>query len=580
MIKMPKLSYPAPAFHRPVHTPHPTPTINRTNSPTVTKHQPRVNSAVIDAKHTPARVNHDATVEKTEIESSQRIRADSYSQSEQLTSQSIRNMELKLHDVVNSPRVALKHNDSQSSATSIKSNPLALIKTPEIRLAKVVTPTGIPTSNRTFPPSLEGSLVRTNPEMTPSRTSNEHTRQQIRPKQNQLHEELSMHTSPLTSDNTNTPARMPHQHTSGQHWNSPSQSLQYGSSQQQQQFTPEYSLSKDLQQISRQHISPRNLTTQLIQQQRNTSSPHSNLTAPGFHHTHSPSPHSMSPHAPHPARSMPNHLSHPQQLTHAGPPNYPTKQPSPQLNVSSLSPHMSPGLPLHHSPENTQDSPHQHMSSPHHSNVAGSHTAHLVQDGSHSSARHVRQASQGNSNVSLPTGSSLIQQQKMVTVPGMSQMNSFYQHPAIQQSLSPSQQQAVFQQRMLQQQQQQQQMLQAQASQQHLLNLRQHNPIGNTAQTPALSQQSLQGALYHQQMLSQHPPRQLSHLNMLQQIGQESNHSSLRNTEALGMPVLHTYRPQNTQQLQLMNGTGTVQGGMYMAPNSQLYPFNPHQSGR
>ena len=620
MSKMPKLSYPAPAFHRHVHTPHPTPTISRTNSQTVTRHQPIVNCAEIDTKHFPGRVNHsmqtkeDATVEKMEIESSQRSsqksRAERYSQPEQLTPQSIRNMELKLHNVVNSPRVALKRNDNQSSATSIKSSPLALTKTPEIRLAKVVTPTDISISNRNFP--LEDSLMRTNPEkldITPSRTGNEHLREQIRPKQNPPQKETSMHASSLTGDNTNTPARMPHEHTSGQHWNSPSQSLQYGSSQQQ--FTPGYGPSNDLQQISQQHISPRNLTAQLTPHQRNTSSPHSNLTAPGFHHTHSPSPHSMSHHVPHPAHNMSNHLSHPQQLSHAGPPNYPTKQPSPhagpppyptkqpsphtgppiyptkqpspQLNVSSLSPHKSPRLALHHSPENTQDSQHQLMLSPHHqSNVGGNHTTHLVQDGSRSLARHVRQASQEYSNVSLPTGSSLIQQQQMGTVPALSQINSFYQHPTIQQSLSSSQQQAVFQQRVLQQ---QQQMLQAQASQQHLLNLRQHNPIGNTPHTPALSQQSLQGALYHQQMLSQHPPvnRQLSHMNVLQRIGQEANQSSLGNTEALRMPALHTYRPQNAQQLQLMNGTnigGTAQGGMYMTPNSQRFPFNPHQSGR
>ncbi len=628
-MKASKPSYPAPAFHNPRHMSHPTPSTK--TSPTSTRHTPRANSIVSNPCHTLRRVNdnahssEDVFLAKMDIDSSP-SRTAQYSQLDYPSPRTLKSMELRLHDVV---KVSLSQTDSESSTTSAKA--LALTKTPEIRLARLATPTGTPTLNQTFFPSRDS---------VPSRMSSEPSGMLINPEQE--HSKRNAPTTPVRNDNISSSYQ---HHTPELHQNNPYQSQQHGFSQQQ--YAARFSQVKGLQQTSLQHTSPPNASAQWsnatshpIQQHGSHLPSYSTVTTPGVQQTHPSSPHSMLHHSPYPTHSSSNHLSHSLQTGHTGPPSYPAKQPSPQLNASpSRMARVSPGLPqqsYHYSPpKNTQQltSPHQHLSPSRAHNMSSTHDiTHIVQDGSRSSPQHPQQVSPGShlvqgasssllphahqtplgthhvhekslqpvrqvppsnnssptKNVSLPTGPSLLQQQQQMMAMQVSpQQNSFPQYPAIQQSLSPSQQQAIFQQRMLQQhhQQQQQQMLQAQAAQQHMRSMQQQNPLRNASQTSALSHPSFQSGQFSQHnMHGQHPSMQLSHINMLQKLGQETNRSPLGITESLRTAGLNAYTPQNVhQQLHLMNGPNvqgpTVQGGMYVS-NPQLFPFNPHQTGR
>ena len=441
--------------------------------------------------------------------------------------------------------------DSQSSTSSIKENAL---KTPEICLSKVTTPTGTPTSNRGFPSP--GDPV------TPSRKSDSEPRR--------LGEGDLARVNVETTPSRNQSARMLTQQFAAE----PSSPLQqpYGSSQHNA--------------VQQQHrYQHRNASPQMTPQQLGQSSPHqANLSVSGFP-PHQPSqslpPHPMSHRSSHHGSSPSNPLSHPQ---HPAPPSYPSRQHSPQLN--SLSPHLS-----HLSPGQAQSSMHQQqyqqsMSpeksarlSPHHQQVP-----------MHQHVRQERsgQLPQGNSpvkNAQPPGSQSGYRPGQMGTAPSLPQMSNV-PHPMMQQSAAQASEQAMLQQRMLQQ----RQLLQ---QQQHRLSMQQQNSVGIQQASSVLShpnfnvQTGLPGAYYQQQMLAGLPqtmtqpsPGQLTHLHTLQKLGQESNRSALGNpTDQVRMPSLHAYRTANAQQIQLMNGANIGAGG-YVTQGAQLFPFNPHQPGR
>ena len=610
----------SPAFHM-SH-----PIASATASPTGTRPIPRANSIVANMENrTPKRIKDhthprdSAILVKSNIESSPQ-RTAKYSESDYPSPRSLKNMELRLHDVVNSPKATLSRTESQSSTTSAKACPLALTKLPEIRLARVVTPTGTPTSNFS---SQESSQIKTKQESLEFGRSSGYSNIQIKPDQiempKQMYAPSTQHTS---TKNDQILTSVPYPYLSKSHQNNPYQSQQQSMSQQQYNsgFSPVKS--------SLQHVSPSNLH---VQSSNATAQPPpelgthlSNVTPSAFQRTHSPSPHSMLNHSMYPAQSSTNHLSHPTPAGQTRPPNYTTRQLSPQLNANpSGMTQVNPGLSqqsCHYSPKNTHQfaSPHQqHLppSHPHAHGMRNSRDTHLLQDGSQSSPQHPQQVSPGShliqgipqsllqhpqqaslgthhlhdesllssqpvrlasqsspmKSLSVPPGLRQ-QQQQMRTMQANSQMNNFCIQPSL------SQQQAILHQRMLQQQQQQQQMLQAQALQQQL-NMQQQSALCNTSQTLALSHPTFQSGQYPQ--LNQQSPIQLPHLNMLQKLGQETNRSPLGTTEAHQMAGLHAHRPQNVQQL---NGpsmpVAAVQGGMYVSNPPQVFPFNPHLSSR
>ena len=508
---------------------------------------------------------------------------------------SLKNLELKLHDTVSVPQrnsSFSQHSqspsrfDNNASATTPYSSSLRNSqldspignRTPEIRLTKVTTPTTTTHSSISriplFPPAynsiLEKSQVDSNYSPSHHRQQQQHQQQHHQQQHHQQHQQQH------------------HQHQ-----------------QQQQQQHQSHTRVDQIQ--SRSNPIPRSLTSSPFrsgsafqpvvlpqtEQHMDTSAPqnyqHSTSSPPVGAHSLSNSrfSHQQSPQQRlSPAPSSVSGVVHP--AINNSPPIMPPRQASPhtpqtQTQIHSPHNHVSHS-PLHHQQVGTPSNPNQSQQAT--SNVhqsTGSPTPHVVQQ---QNVPHHLQMLQQRQQDAIQQYQQQQKQQLALAQRAMGQSQYSTQH--LQQTVQPSfneqQRQALLQQQMLHQQQQQRlmQLQQAQMQQAQQFMQQRSQPTQVLSHSPGSAYlrtgmqqyyQTVNPQLLQQQQQQHHsavgggttnktqlPHPQLTHINTLQRLGQESNRTSVGG-------------PSNPPMMMSLNPYGNAYGeGIQLLPNGANFP--------